>query len=106
MFKGFGIFANHTRISPDRTADATGGRAPYWHLGTQGGQDPNTKQYSAVDNAPDSLIQIYSIKARKGLPLDIDVAVGYLQHLEAFAEMADCILNHPQKSEFLVCWRW
>jgi hypothetical protein len=68
--------ASYTRISPDRTADATGGRAPYWHLGTQGSQDPNTKQYSIINNAPDSIIQIYSIKARKGLPLGFEIAAS------------------------------
>jgi hypothetical protein len=68
------IEASYTRISPDRTADETGGRAPYWHLGTQGSQDPNTKQFSVVNNAPDSVIQIYAIKARKGLPFGFEIA--------------------------------
>jgi hypothetical protein len=66
--------ASYTRISPDRTAEATGGRSPYWHLGTQGGQDPNTKQFSVINNAPDSVLQIYAIKARKGLPLGFEIA--------------------------------
>lgn len=68
------IEANYTKISPDRTADATGGKVPYWHLGTQGAQDPNTKQFSTVNNSPDSIIQIYAIKARKGLPLGFEIA--------------------------------
>lgn len=63
-----------TRISPDRVADATGGKQAYWHLGTQGSQDPNTKQYSVINNAPDSFIQIYAIKARKGLPFGFEIA--------------------------------
>jgi hypothetical protein len=66
--------ASYTRISPDRVADANGAKVPYWHLGTQGAQDPNTKQFSIVNNAPDSIIQIYAIKARKGLPLGFEIA--------------------------------
>lgn len=68
------IEASYTRISPNRTAEATGGRAPYWHLGTQGAQDPSTKQYSVINTSPDSVIQIYAIKARKGLPLGFEIA--------------------------------
>jgi hypothetical protein len=68
--------ASYTRISPDRTADANGARSPYWHLGTAGAQDANTKQSSIIDNAPDSLIQIYAIKARKGLPLGFEIAAS------------------------------
>jgi hypothetical protein len=70
------VEASYTRISPDRTAEATGGRSPYWHLGTQGGQDPNTKQFSVINNAPDSILQIYAIKARKGLPLGFEIAAS------------------------------
>jgi hypothetical protein len=66
--------ASYTRISPDRTADATGGTAPYWHLGTQGAQDPGTRQTSVVNKSPDSILQIYAIKARKGLPFGFEVA--------------------------------
>ena len=68
------IEASYTKINADKTTGETGGRDPYWHLGTQGAQDPNTKQYSTINNSPDSLIQIYSIKARKGLPLGFELA--------------------------------
>jgi hypothetical protein len=66
--------ANYTRISSDRTANATGGNTPYWHLGTRGGQDPNNKLFVQSNDSPDSLIQIYAIKARKGLPLGFEIA--------------------------------
>ena len=66
------IEASYTKISADQAAEP--GRAPYWHLGTQGSQDPNTKQFSVINNAPDSFIQIYAIKARKGLPLGFEIA--------------------------------
>ncbi len=66
------IEASYTKINTDTVAP--GARDPYWHLGTQGAQDPNTKQYSTINNSPDSVIQIYSIKARKGLPLGFELA--------------------------------
>ena len=66
--------ASYTHISSDKTTSETGGRDPYWHLGTQGAQDPNTKQFSVINNSPDSILQIYSIKARKGLPLGFELA--------------------------------
>ena len=66
--------ASYTRISPNRTTTETGGREPYWKLGTQGAQDPNTNQFSTINNAPDSIIQIYAIKARKGLPFGFEIA--------------------------------
>jgi len=69
--------ASYTRISSGRTATETGGRTPYWQLGTRGGQDANTKQYSVANNEPDSLLQIYAIKARKGLPLGFEIAGSF-----------------------------
>jgi len=68
------VEASYTRISAGRTATDTGGSTPYWKLGTRGGQDQATKQYSVVNNEPDSVLQIYSLKARKGLPLGFELA--------------------------------
>lgn len=72
--------ASYTRISTGRTARDTGGQEPYWRLGTRGSQDPNTKQFSPINNEPDSLIQIYSLKARKGLPYGFELSgsLGYV----------------------------
>ena len=56
---------NYTRISAGRTA--AGASAPYWRLGTRGGS-------GEINGAPDSLIQIYALKARKGLPLGFEIA--------------------------------
>lgn len=62
--------ANYTRVFADsHTSDGT----PYWHLGTRGGQDQNTKQYSIVNTSPDSVLQIYALKIRKGLPLGFEI---------------------------------
>lgn len=64
------VEASYTRISSDRAVE---GRLPYWHLGSQGAQDPNTKPY-AINSQPDSILQLYSITARKGLPLGFEIA--------------------------------
>jgi hypothetical protein len=45
----------------------------YWHDGTEGSVDPNNKQFSIVNNSPDSILQVYSLKARKGLPLGFEI---------------------------------
>lgn len=80
---GFSISleASYTRISANRTTqDPDGTLTPFWKLGTRGAQDPNTKQFSILNASPDSLIQVYAIKARKGLPLGLEVAgsLGYV----------------------------
>jgi hypothetical protein len=61
-------------------ADATAGGLQYWHAGTQGPVDPNTNRSSIVNNSPDSLLQVYTLKARKGLAYGFEVtgALGYL----------------------------
>ena len=71
------VEANYTRINADRHTDQG---TQYWHLGTRGAQDASTKVFSIVNNAPDSLIQIYALKARKGLPLGFEIAgsLGYI----------------------------
>jgi hypothetical protein len=67
--------ASYTKINSDGTSTAVDGtKRQYWHDGTQGSVDPNTKQFSIVNNSPDSLIQVYSIKARKGLPFGFELA--------------------------------
>lgn len=65
------VEASYTRISNDRaTPDGT----RFWELGTRGAQDANTQQFSIRNASPDSLIQIYALKARKGLPLGFEIA--------------------------------
>src|SRR5687768_12686603 len=73
--------ASYTRISSNRTTEnADGSLTPFWKLGTRGAQDPNTKRFSSINDSPDSLIQIYALKARKGLPLgfEIGASLGYI----------------------------
>lgn len=80
---GFSITleASYTRISATRTTqNPDGSLTPFWKLGTRGAQDPNTKQFSILNDSPDSLIQVYALKARKGLPLGFEISgsLGYV----------------------------
>jgi hypothetical protein len=94
---GVGGFAltfemSFTKINADAFSTATDGtKRQYWHDGTQGSQDPNNKKFSIVDNSPDSLLQLYSLKARKGLPYGFEVtgALGYLANTSLWVVGAD-----------------
>jgi hypothetical protein len=77
---GFGGFnfsfeASYTKINQDAYTQPTNGQpaVQYWHLGTQGSQNPNNGNGSSVNTSPDSVIQVYSLKARKGLPLGFEI---------------------------------
>jgi len=65
----FSIEASYTKINPDASA----GGVQYWHKGTQGSVDPNSGVQSQENTSPDSVIQVYSLKARKGLPLGFEI---------------------------------
>ncbi|HLK38054.1 MAG TPA: hypothetical protein VKU41_14935 [Polyangiaceae bacterium] len=62
--------ASYTHIN----ANATAGGVQYWHDGTQGNVDPNTHRFSTTNTAPDSLLQVYLLKARKGLAYGFEIA--------------------------------
>ena len=75
------IEANYTGIHANRSVESSNGTfMRYWHLGTRGTQDQNTKQFSAVNSSPDNILQVYALKARKGLPLGFELAgsLGYV----------------------------
>lgn len=63
--------ATYTKINADAVTDSG---SQYWHDGTRGSIDTATKQYSIRNNSPDSFLQIYSLKARKGLPFGFELA--------------------------------
>jgi hypothetical protein len=94
---GFGGFAltiegAYTKINEDGASTATNGQqTPYWQLGTRGPTDPNTKNFSVVNKNPDSILQVYSLKARKGLPLGFEISgsLGYLVDSSLFMLGAD-----------------
>lgn len=75
-----GIEMSYTRISTGKVARDTGGTENYWKLGTRGATDPNTKAYRGINDEPDGILQIYSLKARKGLPYGFELvgSVGYI----------------------------
>jgi hypothetical protein len=83
----FTIEANYTKIN----ADASAGGIQYWHLGTQGPTDPNTNQFSTVNNSPDSILQVYSLKARKGFPFGFEVTgdLSYVANTTLWTAGAD-----------------
>jgi hypothetical protein len=90
---GFGGFAlsleaSFAHINAD-ALDRTG--TQYWHAGTRGPVDPNSQNFSVVNKNPDSILQIYSIKARKGLPYGIEIAgvLGYVANTSLWVGGAD-----------------
>jgi hypothetical protein len=94
---GFGGFAltmeaSFTSINANATSTASDGtKRQYWHDGTQGSVDPNNKQFSIVNNSPDSILQVYSLKARKGLPFGFEIvgALGYMANTSLWVGGAD-----------------
>jgi hypothetical protein len=90
---GFGGFALSLEASfAHINADATDSNGhQYWHEGTQGAVDPSTKNFSIQDNRPDSVLQIYTLKARKGLGMGFEVtgALGYVANTSLWVGGAD-----------------
>lgn len=74
--------ATYTKINSDAfsTSNVDGSQRQYWHDGTRGPVDPSTNAFSVKNADPVSVIQVYSLKARKGLPFGFEVtgALGYL----------------------------
>lgn len=90
---GFGGFAlsleaTYAHINAD-AFDST--HTQYWHLGTQGPVDPSNHLNSVVNKSPDSILQIYTIKARKGLPFGLEIAgvLGYVASTSLWVGGAD-----------------
>lgn len=65
--------------------------ADYWKYGTQGPIDPTSKDASIVNNSPQSLLQLYSIKATKGFAFGLEVtgAVGFMPKTSMLSGGAD-----------------
>lgn len=89
---GYGGFAlsleaSYAHINADGT-DSNGKQ--YWHLGTQGQTQPNG-QYGSQNTSPDSVLQIYTLKARKGLPFGFEItgALGYIANTSLWLGGAD-----------------
>jgi hypothetical protein len=93
---GFGGFvlsleATYTSINADEyTHSGPGPAMQYWHYGTQGSVDP-AGNYSTTDNSPDSIIGVYTLMLRKGLPFGFELggALGYVQNTSLWTLGAD-----------------
>jgi hypothetical protein len=93
---GFGGFvlsldASYTHINADGVSKGSDGSlTQYWHAGTQGSTAADGT-YSAQNNSPDSLIGVYTLKARKGLPFgfELDGALGYVSNTSLWTIGAD-----------------
>jgi hypothetical protein len=88
---GFGGFhlsieANYTTISSD---------ADYWKKGTQGTRDAITNEASTLNTSPPSLLQLYSLKFRKGFGFGLEVtgSVGFMPQTSIVSGGADVRLS-------------
>jgi hypothetical protein len=94
---GFGGFAlsleaTFVNINADQAVtNQDGSTTQYWHAGTRGDVNPNTNAFSGVNKYPDSILQIYTLKARKGLPFGFEVAgaLGYVANTTLWIGGAD-----------------
>jgi hypothetical protein len=84
---GFGGFhlsieANYTTISSD---------ADYWEKGTQGTRDAITNDASVENTNPASLLQLYSLKFRKGFGFGFEItgSVGFMPQTSILSGGAD-----------------
>jgi hypothetical protein len=90
---GFGGFAltleaSYTSINANQ---ATPSGTQYWHAGTEGPNNNQTNQSSIVNQSPDSIMQVYSLKARKGLPYGFEIvgSLGYVSNTSYWTGGAD-----------------
>ncbi len=74
--------AQYTKINND---------ADYWKQGTQGPIDPTSNEASIVNNSPQPMLQLYSIKARKGFAFGLEVTgvVGFMPKTSILSGGAD-----------------
>jgi hypothetical protein len=83
-YGGFHLSIEGAYTSIDKDAD-------YWHKGTQGPQDPNSHKFSTENKDPASLLQVYSLKVRKGFPFGLEVGaqVGFMSQTSMVTGGAD-----------------
>lgn len=83
-FGGFELALEADYTSIDNKAD-------YWKNGTQGLQDPSSKRFSDSNPTPNSVLQLYQMKIRKGFPFGLELAgaFGWLSNTSMFTIGAD-----------------
>jgi hypothetical protein len=94
---GFGGFAltmeaSYTKINSDAFSTASDGtQRQYWHEGTRGDTDQATGAFSTKNTSPSSILSVYSLKARKGLPLGFEATgvLGYIPNSTMWSIGAD-----------------
>ncbi len=90
---GFGGFALSLEASfAHINADARDSHGvQYWHDGTQGAVDPSNNRFGSSNSNPDSILQIYTLKARKGLGYGFEItgALGYMANTSLWVGGAD-----------------
>jgi hypothetical protein len=69
--------------------------ADYWKRGTQGSVDASTNKNPVRNGSPDSLLQLYSVKIRKGFGFGLEVAgmVGFMPKTSLVGGGADVRLS-------------
>lgn len=72
-FGGFELLVEGAYTGIDRKAD-------YWRDGTRGSPEPGTNRASAANGDPPTLLQVYSLKLRKGLGYGVELgaAMGWM----------------------------
>jgi hypothetical protein len=80
--------ASYTHINAN-AVDQT--NTQYWHQGTEGPVDPNNHKFSVVNTSPDSILQLYTLNARKGLPFGFEIngSLGYIANTSLWVGGAD-----------------
>lgn len=66
-------------------------KADYWINGTEGPQDPSTKNYSVRNKQPAPVMQLYTFKIRKGFPFGLELTgnFGWLSQTSIYTLGAD-----------------
>lgn len=88
---GFGGF----HLSIEAAYSTISGDQYYWKQGTQGTRDPTTNQASSENTSPPNLLQVYSLKFRKGFGfgLELTAAVGFMPLTSIITGGADTRLS-------------
>ncbi len=73
------------------SCQANGTGCNYWQKGTQGPQNLTSQNFSSVNQAPPSMLQLYAIKITKGLPFGFELSgnFGYLAQSSIYTIGAD-----------------
>ena len=84
---GYGGF--HLSLEADYTSISSD--ASYWKLGTRGAVDPSNNASSTYNGSPQSLLQLYSLKFRKGFGFGLELTglVGFMPKTSIISGGAD-----------------